>query len=226
MEVACALEAQRGRIASACARVGRREDEVDLVAVSKGHGLDAMIAAYDTGQRAFGESYVQEFTAKRATWPADRPGVEWHFIGHLQTNKAKEIAEAVALIHAVDRPSLVDALARRVRSRQRVLVEVNVAGESSKAGCAPEDAAGLVEALRATRVLEPVGLMTMAPFVDDPEDVRWVFSGLRALRDRIRESVGEGFGHLSMGMSGDLEVAVEEGATIVRVGTAIFGQRQ
>ncbi len=223
------LEAQRTRIAQAALRSGRAPEDVTLVAVTKGHPADRARAALDAGHPDLGESYVQEWRRKAAElagWP-----VRWHFVGHLQSNKARALATGLTLLHSVDRTSLVEALERHVDGLLDVLVQVNVAAEDSKFGCPPDQAPALVRQLADSSMLRPRGLMTIAPQADDPEAVRPVFRGLRELRDRLRDDladrpdVAETLTELSMGMSDDLEVAVEEGATIVRVGTAVFGPR-
>jgi hypothetical protein len=218
-EIAGRLAEVRGRIAAAAARAGRRADDVTLVAVTKTHPAMAVRAAYAAGQRDFGENYAQELVAKRAEL-ADLDDARWHFVGRLQRNKAKDVVGA-ALIHAVDGEALAEALARRVAAgaRQEVLVQVNLAGEATKAEVAPEEVPALVEAIAALPAIRCVGLMTMPPPAARPEDNRGHFRALAALAGRI------GLRELSMGMSDDFEVAVEEGATIVRVGTAIFGPR-
>lgn len=191
---------------------------VTLVAVSKTQPPEAIREAHAAGQRDFGENYVQEWREK-ATALADLPGLVWHFIGSLQTNKVKYLAGKVGLVHTVDREELGREIAKRwerAGARARVLVEVNVGGEASKGGCRPEAVPGLVELLRALPALDVAGLTCIPPPADDP---RPHFRALRALRD------GLGLRELSMGMSGDYPVAIEEGATIVRVGTAIFGER-
>ncbi len=208
-----------GTIAARLAAVRRGVPEgVTLVAVSKTQPADAVREAYAAGQRDFGENYVQEWRDKAAAL-ADLPELRWHFIGSLQTNKVKYLAGKVALVHTVDREELGREIAKRwekAGARARVLVEVNLGGEASKGGCAPDAVPALVAALRAMPALEVEGLTCIPPPEDDP---RPHFRALRALRDRL------GLRALSMGMSGDYPVAIEEGATIVRVGTAIFGER-
>jgi PLP dependent protein len=191
---------------------------VTLIAVSKTQPAEAIREAYAAGQRDFGENYVQEWRDKAAAL-ADLADLRWHFIGSLQTNKVKYLAGRVALVHTVDREELGREIAKRwekVGARARVLVEVNLGGEASKGGCAPEGVPALVAALRAMPALDVAGLTCIPPPEDDP---RPHFRALRSLRDRL------GLRELSMGMSGDYPVAIEEGATIVRVGTAIFGER-
>jgi PLP dependent protein len=191
---------------------------VTLVAVSKTQPPDAIREAYAAGQRDFGENYAQEWRAK-AEALADLADLRWHFIGGLQTNKVKYLAGKVAYVHTVDRVELARELSRRFAaagSRARVFLEVNVAGEASKAGCAPSDVPALHAAAVALPGLEVVGLMCIPPADDDP---RPHFQALRALRDDL------GLRELSMGMSADWRIAVEEGSTFVRIGTAIFGAR-
>jgi pyridoxal phosphate enzyme (YggS family) len=191
---------------------------VTLVAVSKTQPAGAIREAYAAGQRDFGENYAQEWRAK-ADALADCPDLRWHFIGALQTNKVKLVAGRVAYVHTMDRLELARELSRRLAARQasaRVFLEVNVAGEASKSGCRPDQVPELAEAVRALRGLDLIGLMCIPPAGADP---RPHFRALRALRDRL------GLAELSMGMSADWREAVEEGATFVRIGTAIFGER-
>jgi PLP dependent protein len=191
---------------------------VTLVAVSKKQPPEAIRDAYAAGQRHFGENYAQEWRAK-ADALADLPELVWHFIGALQTNKAKYLAGRVGFVHMVDREELARELAKRWAARSevlRVFLEVNVAGEGSKSGCRPEDAPALAAAVRALPALALEGLMCIPPAGEDP---RPHFRRLRALRDAL------GVRELSMGMSGDFREAIAEGATFVRVGTAVFGAR-
>ncbi len=191
---------------------------VTLVAVSKTQPPAAIREAYAAGQRHFGENYAQEWREK-ATALADLAELTWHFIGGLQTNKARLLAPRAAYVHTVDRPELARELARRYQAAgatARIFLEVNVGGEARKAGCAPGDAAALLALARSLPGLEPIGLMCLPPAAEDP---RPHFRALRALRDRL------GLRELSMGMSADWRVAVEEGATFVRLGSAIFGAR-
>jgi pyridoxal phosphate enzyme (YggS family) len=221
VSVAERLASVRARIEAACARAGRNPGEVALVAVSKTHSAQQVRLAYEAGQRLFGENYVQELVAK-AEALRDLPELRWHFIGHLQRNKAKEVARLSRCVETVDSVRLADALARRVDPSGapiEVLVQVNVAREPRKSGCAPEELAAIIEHVRALPTLALRGLMTIPPLSADPEEARPHFRALRAL------AAAHGLRELSMGMSGDLEVAIEEGATIVRVGTAIFGPR-
>jgi pyridoxal phosphate enzyme (YggS family) len=191
---------------------------VTLVAVSKTQPLEAIREAYAAGQRDFGENYAQEWRAK-ADALADLPDLRWHFVGGLQTNKVKYLAGRVALIHAVDRMELAEEISRRwvkAGAVARLLLEVDLGGEDRKAGCAPAEVGPLAEQVRVLPAVELVGLTCIPPPDDDP---RPHFRALRALRDRL------GLSELSMGMSADWQVAIEEGATLVRIGTAIFGAR-
>jgi pyridoxal phosphate enzyme (YggS family) len=207
-------------VSAALARVRQGiPDGVTLVAVSKSQPEEAIRQAFAAGQRHFGENYVQEWREK-ADALADLAGIVWHFVGSLQTNKVKYLAGRVGLVHTVDREDLGREISRRwerTGGRARVLVEVNLGGEASKGGCAATEVPALVERLRELPALEVAGLTCIPPPGDDP---RPHFAALRALRD------GLGLRELSMGMSGDYLVAIEEGATIVRVGTAIFGERR
>lgn len=219
--VAARLAAVRARIDAACARAGRDPSGVELVAVSKTQPAEAVRAAYVAGQRVFGENYVQELVAKAAAL-SDLDGLRWHFVGHLQRNKAKDVAGVARCVETVDSPRLAEALAKRVSPGMpplEVMLQVNVGGEVQKSGCAPEELPALIDAVRAAPSLSLRGLMTVPPFGESPEASRPHFRALRALAER------HGLSELSMGMSADLEVAIEEGATIVRVGTAIFGAR-
>jgi pyridoxal phosphate enzyme (YggS family) len=191
---------------------------VTLVAVSKTQPASAIREAYAAGQRHFGENYAQEWREK-ADALADLDGLVWHFVGSLQTNKVRTLAGRVAFVHTVDREELAREISKRWQKAgavARVLVEVNVGGEATKSGCAPAEAERLVAAARGLPALEVAGLMCIPPPTDDP---RPHFRALRALRDRL------GLAELSMGMTADFPIAIEEGATIVRVGTAIFGER-
>lgn len=216
----------RRRIDAACVRARREPSSVTLVAVSKMHPSESIRAAYDAGQRDFGENYAQELAAKR-TELADLPDIRWHFIGALQSNKAKLVVPGCVLVHAVDRESVAEALARRAQLAGTVaeaLVEVNVGDESSKAGVPLTEARALIEKLSGLEGLRLRGLMCIPPPCDTPDAARPYFSRLRAIRDELRETHPV-FDLLSMGMTGDFEAAIAEGATHVRVGTAIFGAR-
>jgi PLP dependent protein len=217
----------RGRIAGACQRAGRDPGAVKLVAASKDQAVEALLEAWRAGVRCFGENRVQEASRKRPLLPAE---AEWHLLGPLQSNKARAATELFSTLHAVDRTKIARALDRHARSEGRrltALLEVNLGQEPTKHGFAPgelvESAAPLAD-LEAVRI---VGLMAIPPFEDDPEASRPWFRRLRELADELaRRPEWKGFpGQLSMGMSHDFEVAIEEGATLVRVGTALFGPR-
>ena len=221
------LEEMKRRLEDAARRAGRDPADIRLVAVTKTVGLERLKEAVAAGHTLFGENYVQEAKTKITSLG---PGLTWHFIGHLQSNKAKAAVELFDLIHSVDRASLAQALEQAAARRdkiQDILLQVNLAGEASKSGTAPEDAQDLLSEIGKMPHLRVLGLMTMPPWFDDPERVRPYFRGLRELRDRLRGlQLGEGdLSELSMGMTGDFEVAVAEGATLVRIGTAIFGRR-
>ena len=220
--IASRLAAVRERLAEAARRAGRDPSSVRLLAVSKTKPEAMIREAYAAGQRDFGENYVQEMVAKSEALK-DLPDIRFHLIGPLQRNKAKLVVPVAAMVHTIDRASLAAELSRRAEAQSRtvrVLLEVNVAGEASKAGCAPEDAAALAEAVRGFPNLPLAGLMTIPPDTDDRELARPYFRRLREIRDALGDAP-----ELSMGMSHDFEIAIEEGATIVRVGTAIFGSR-
>jgi pyridoxal phosphate enzyme (YggS family) len=212
-------------VAAAARAAGRDPAEVNVVAVSKTVSRETVDAALALGLRHFGENRVQDAARKFATpLPA---GAHLHMIGQLQSNKAHQAVATFGVIESVDRPSLIDALdkeAHRVGKVMPVLLQVNVAGEAQKAGCAPDDAPTLISRLIASRWLLPQGLMTIAPLCADPEDTRPVFAGLRHLRDALRQEFPDvPLPTLSMGMSNDYRVAIAEGATEVRIGRAIFG---
>lgn len=209
----------RSRIAVACSRVERSPDDIRLIAVSKTHDAATIAAACHAGLRDFGENRVQEALPKIASLRNDGLRPVWHLVGHLQTNKAAAAAEAFDILHSVDSERVARAIAAHGVGRKRVLMEVNVAGEPSKFGVASREAGKLAEAIARMAHLDLIGLMTVAPQADNPEKVRPVFAELRRLRDAL------GLRELSMGMTDDFEVAIEEGATIVRVGRAIFGPR-
>jgi pyridoxal phosphate enzyme (YggS family) len=212
----------RARVAQAAERAGRDPGAITLVGVSKTMPAERVRAAYDEGLRHFGENRVQEGLGKIAE--LDLPDATWHLIGHLQTNKAKPAARAFGLIHSIDSRRVAEALSKDATALE-VLLEVNYAGEESKFGFTPEEALAEAPAIATLPGLRLVGLMTIAPLVDDAEEVRPVFRGLRELGERVRDRVDASLWHLSMGMSNDFEVAIAEGATIVRIGRAIFGER-
>ena len=218
------------RIAAAAGRAGRNASEITLIGVSKTHPAEMIRAAYDAGLRDFGENRVQEWEGKRQAL-TDLADARWHLIGHLQGNKA---TRAATIFHSVDSVDD-DALAQRLdRTRQgtaaaqgplRVLLEVHIAGEAAKSGAEPGDLPELAEAVTKCTSLHLNGLMCVPPLLDDMEKVRPYFRKLRELRDQLEAQIGKKLPVLSMGMSHDFEVAIEEGATEVRVGTALFGQR-
>ncbi|HTI72105.1 MAG TPA: YggS family pyridoxal phosphate-dependent enzyme [Candidatus Limnocylindria bacterium] len=219
------LEKVQTRIRQACERAGRNPADITLVAVSKNHPAAAVEEAARLGLSYFGESKIQEARVKIPQCPRR---LHWHMIGHLQSNKAKDALGLFEMIESVDSLSLAEELQKQAEKQARhskILLEVNVAGESSKHGWDPTRVLEEFEAVNRLSRLEIHGLMTIAPFAVDPEKVRPVFARLRELRDRCADLLGAPLPVLSMGMSGDLEVAVEEGATVVRVGTALFGTR-
>ena len=222
------LAAIRARIQSAAAAAGRAGDGIRLVAVSKTFPSEAIRQAIAAGVSDIGENYIQE--ARNKFEALQGTAVKWHFIGRLQTNKAKQAVRMFDLIHTLDSYKLaleLDRCARRLHKIQPVLIQVNVAGEATKAGVAPEEALPLVRQAAALENIAVKGLMTMPPYFNAPERVRPFFAALRQLRDRIRheEIATIGMQELSMGMTGDFEAAVAEGATLVRIGTAVFGER-
>jgi len=232
MSVAANIASIRERIATAADRAGRSPVDITLMAVTKTQPPEHIREAYDAGQRLFGENRVQEFAAK-ASALQDLPDAQWHMIGHLQTNKAAKTVELFRAVDSVDSLKLaekLDAAAGQLGRKLDVLIEINVGGESAKSGVAPNSAA-LEELLLAAPRIEAIvfrGLMTVPPFTEDPEGARPYFRKLRELRDAIaaRKLPGVAMSQLSMGMSHDFEVAIEEGSTCVRVGTAIFGERR
>ena len=219
------LENVRARIDAAAARAGRDPGAVELVAVSKTHPVEEIREVEEAGQSLFGESRVQEALVKIPLLPGR---LRWHFIGHLQANKVRKALPLFELIHGVDSMEIardIDRIGAELGLHPRVLLEVNVSGEGSKHGFDPEALERDLEALLSLPRLQVEGFMTMAPLAPEAEASRPYFASLRALRDRLAVRAGIPLGTLSMGMSGDYEVAVEEGATLVRVGSAIFGDR-
>jgi len=238
------LEEILERIAAATSRCGKRADEITLVAVSKTFPVEAIRAAYELGVRHFGENRIQEFESKEKE--LDCPEATWHLIGHLQGNKARRAAQLFHRIDSVDSVALAQKLDRLMNEipeagakpsaptpgnaeRRDVLIEVRLSDEATKSGVAEAELPAVIEAVVGLSSLRLCGLMTIPPFFDDPEDARPYFRRMRALRDdlweRLRKGSVETVGDLSMGMSHDFEVAIEEGATEIRVGTALFGQR-
>ena len=215
------------KITEACKRAGRNREEVTLIAVSKTKPVEMLSEIYDLGERNFGENKVQELTEKYDQLPAD---IKWHMIGHLQRNKVKYIVNKVSLIHSVDSYRLAEEINIQAKKHQvtvPILIEVNVAGEDTKFGVRPEETLQLVEEIASLENVRIQGLMTIAPFVEDPEENRVHFRRLKQLSvdidskniDNVHMEI------LSMGMTNDYMVAIEEGATMVRVGTGIFGAR-
>ena len=229
-ELQSRIAAVQERIAAAARRAGRDPAEVMLVAVSKMHSPEEVAAAYAAGLRVFGENRVEEAAPKVeavAQLVAPVPPPAWHLIGHLQSRKAEDVLPWASMVHSVDSVKLAQRLSRFATAEKLpILLEVNVSGEASKYGFRPEALRGAVEAVAALPGITLQGLMTVAPIAADPEDVRPVFAALRTLRDELTRSYPTlDWRHLSMGMTDDFEVAIEEGATIVRVGRAIFGER-
>ncbi len=227
MTIASNLARINERIRVAAEKAGRDPASVRLVAVSKTRPAADIVAAYNAGQTVFGENYIQELVPKLAEV---KEAVQWHVIGHLQSNKVKYIAGQVAMIHSVDRISLaqeIDRLWGKLGKSCDVLIQVNVSGETTKSGTTETGAIQLVRECALLPNLRVKGLMTMPPFFDDPEAARPYFAELRRLAEVIaaQQIAGVDMAELSMGMSGDFEAAVQEGATLVRVGTAIFGER-
>lgn len=206
------------RIQAACARAGRRREEVTLIAVTKVFPAQAIVDAYALGLREFGENYVQEFESKFPQLP-ELPGAHIHLIGHLQSNKSRRAVELFHTIQTVDSAKLARRLNEQAEGALEVFLEVKLSGEAAKHGAAPEEVSSLIEAVSACPRLRLRGLMTMPPWTEDPEPSRPYFQRLRQLAE------AHGLSALSMGMSNDFEVAIEEGATHIRVGTALFGRR-
>jgi hypothetical protein len=218
----------RSRIASACQRAGRSPDDVTLIAVAKTFSAEVVREVARAGVADIGENYVQEMLPKREALSDEQ--IRWHFIGHLQSNKVRAIAPWVTMIHAVDRRSLAEEINRRAAAADRVLellVEVNTTGEQTKFGVRPDEVGEFVRSLAGLDHITVGGLMTIGPFLPDPEGSRPMFRTLRLLRDSVASSgqANVTMRHLSMGMTGDFEVAIDEGATLIRIGTAIFGSR-
>lgn len=221
------LTAVEQHVAEACKRAGRARDEVTLIAVSKTKPVEMLEEIYNNGIRDFGENKVQEMCGKMDVLPTD---IKWHMIGHLQRNKVKYIIDRVCLIHSVDTYRLAEEI--NIQAKKRgiivpILVEVNIAGEESKFGTSASDAILLVEEISKLENIRIQGLMTIAPYVDNPEDNRLYFRKIKQLSVDITNKNIDNVSMkiLSMGMTGDYEVAIEEGSTMVRVGTGIFGER-
>ena len=219
LDISANIEAVKERIARACQRAGRSPREVTLIAVTKTVEPAEIEAAFKLGITNFGESRVQEASVKIEQLDGLEPAPTWHMVGHLQTNKVRAAVEIFDIVHSVDSVRLAEMLSRQTQKPLPVLLEVNVAGESGKYGFPIAEVAPVLEAICRLPRLEIKGLMTVAPLAADAEQVRPVFRKLRSLRDSF------GLEHLSMGMTDDFEVAIEEGATMVRIGRAIFGGR-
>lgn len=221
------LEEVKLRISRAAEKAGRKGEEVKLVAVSKTFPAEAVLAAYEAGHRLFGENRVQELLAKAPALPSD---IEWHLIGHLQSNKAADAVEAAKCIHSADSEKLllrIDRIAEETNRKPEILIEVNISGEDSKFGLRNEnEIMSCAETAFKCANISFAGFMTMAPYGAPESELRRIFSGLRELRGKIQEKLSAKLPDLSMGMSGDFEIAIEEGATIVRIGTAIFGDKE
>jgi pyridoxal phosphate enzyme (YggS family) len=212
------------RIAEACARVGKSREEIQLIAVTKYVSLDTTKAVLDHGVEHIGENRWQDAKEKWET--LGERGV-WHFIGHLQTNKVKEILGRFSWIHSLDRLSLAKEIEKRA-SKERLtvpcLIQLNVSGEESKYGLAPANLMDFIREVQAMQHIQLQGFMTMAPFAENPEEIRPVFRELRYIRDDINQKLNLKLQHLSMGMSNDFEIAIEEGATMIRLGSVLVGK--
>jgi PLP dependent protein len=225
VDISANLNLVRQRISAACARCGREASSVELVTVSKGHPAEVVGAAADLRLSLFGENRVQEARAKIGLCPNR---VQWHLIGHLQSNKCRDAVSLFAMIQSVDSLALareINKWAEKSAKTMPVLIEVNVAGEASKFGYAPEKVLAELGEMNALPKIEVHGLMTVAPYAQDAQKVRPVFRRLRELKGQCEDLLGAPLRHLSMGMSGDFEVAVEEGATMIRLGSAVLGPR-
>lgn len=218
MDISRNLREIERRIYQACERANRLPTEITVIVVTKGVEVSAIKEAFVRGIRNFGENRVQEAENKIQKLSELKSDITWHMVGHLQSNKAKIAVELFDLIHSVDSVRLAEILSRRTPKRLPILLQVNVSGEATKSGFATDEVIGAAQEVRKLPNLEVTGLMTIAPLTDNPEEVRPVFQRLRELRDRL------GLKQLSMGMSDDFEVAIEEGATMVRLGRAIFGK--
>lgn len=224
-DIAQNLEGIRMRIAEAALRSGRKADQINLLAVTKTFPVKNIQQAYDLGLRDFGENRVQEAITKIAELPKD---IRWHLIGQLQTNKINKVLGKFILIHSVDTFELAQALSTRLGSfSQEILLEVNTSRENTKSGVNPPEALSVAQKISALQGVKLRGLMTVGPLTEDKGRQREAFKELKGLFEQIRREkwAGPSFGVLSMGMSGDFEVAIEEGSTLIRVGTALFGSR-
>lgn len=218
-----AIKAVQERIEKACIRSGRSLSEVRLIGVTKRVDIGKIKEAMVYGLKDFGENYMQE-AKKKIEEIAPYKKANWHMIGHIQTNKVKYIPALFNYVHSVDRWEITELL-DKYDKEINVLFELNLSGEPTKQGTTVDNLRRMLEKVDELKNIRPVGLMTMAPFVDDPEDVRYIFGRLRETLYNVNKEFSLGMNELSMGMSSDFEVAIEEGATMVRVGTAIFGER-
>lgn len=218
------LKELKARISEACARAGRHAEEVRAVLVTKGVAPARILEAYQLGERDFGENRVQEWEKKAAQLAAD---IHWHLIGHLQTNKVKQVVGKTALIHSCDRLDLAEALQKEADKQAQtvpVLIQVNTSGEITKQGFFPEEMRNAVSKITKLNRIQILGLMTIGPLTENQDEIRKSFKSLRQLREKLKmEFKTIDWRYLSMGMSGDFEIAVEEGANLLRVGTAVFG---
>jgi len=208
------------RVAAAAERVRRSTSEITVIGVTKTVGLGVVQQAFQAGMRDFGEGRIQEAKEKISQLTGLRPRPAWHLVGHLQTNKARMATELFDIIHSVDSVRLAEAISQYAKQKTPILIQVNVSGEDTKFGFTADQVISAVEEVARLPRLEVRGLMTIAPYTDDPQEARPIFRKLRELRDSL------GLEHLSMGMTDDFEVAIEEGATMVRIGRAIFGERE
>ena len=225
MELDERLQHIRDRMFAACELAKRNPSEVMLLPVSKNHTADAVRELTYHKCRVFGENRVQEAKLKISVCPSN---IEWHLIGHLQSNKCRDAVKYFSMIQSVDRMSIAEEINKHANNAAKdmaILIEVNVAGEASKHGFKPEELIEQLDAINNLPRLEIHGLMTIAPWTSDPEKVRPVFRRLRKIKEECEQILGAPMQHLSMGMSGDFEVAIEEGATIIRIGSALFGPR-
>jgi hypothetical protein len=216
-----AIRSIRGRIAEACRRARRPESAVRLICASKGVDIERIRYAAQCGVSDFGENYIQEARGKIT---GNEGGICWHMIGYIQANKVKYVPNLFDYVHSIDRWDVLEML-DRYEKRIKVLFELNLAGETSKHGTEEDNLRRMLEKVDRLKYLEPVGLMTMPPLVENPEEVRGIFRKLKSVLGAVNSEFSMHMTELSMGMSSDFEVAVEEGATMVRVGTAIFGER-
>ncbi len=225
MDLAANLQSIRQRVVAACARAGRDPGSITLMAVSKGQPPEIVRRAAELGITLFGESKLQEARIKIGQCP---PSLRWQMVGHLQSNKAREAVHFFQMIQSVDSVALAEEInkfADRGAKTMPILLEVNIAGEATKFGFKPEQLLSELAAINALKKIEIHGLMTIAPWTPEPEKVRPFFRRLRELKSACESILGAPLSHLSMGMSGDFEIAVEEGTTLIRVGTALFGPR-